>query len=59
MPRLLSRNVRPARSPFESYLYEINEIPLLKADEERELACRIEEGDREAPTTSCAPTSAS
>src|SRR5208282_592 len=34
--------------PFETYLREINETPLLKADEERELAYRVEAGDTEA-----------
>jgi RNA polymerase primary sigma factor len=35
-------------SPLESYLREINETPLLTAEEEKELAYRIEEGDPEA-----------
>jgi RNA polymerase primary sigma factor len=35
-------------TPLESYLREINETPLLKADEEKELAYRIEDGDSEA-----------
>jgi RNA polymerase primary sigma factor len=48
MPRLLSHKARPAQSPLETYLQEINETPLLKAEEERELAYRIEEGDSEA-----------
>jgi RNA polymerase primary sigma factor len=33
---------------LETYLREINETPLLNADEEKELAYRIEEGDSEA-----------
>lgn len=36
------------QSPLETYLREINETPLLSADEERELAYRIENGDHEA-----------
>ncbi len=34
-----------AQSPLETYLREINETPLLSAEEERELARRIAEGD--------------
>src|SRR5437588_4333807 len=36
---------RAAQAPLETYLREINETPLLGADEERELAYRIEDGD--------------
>src|SRR5438477_4705013 len=36
------------QSPLETYLREINETPLLSADQERELAYRIEDGDSEA-----------
>src|SRR3984885_7787856 len=36
------------QTPLESYLREINETPLLKAEEEKELANRIEDGDSEA-----------
>jgi RNA polymerase primary sigma factor len=36
------------QTPLESYLREINETPLLKPDEEKKLAYRIEEGDSEA-----------
>ncbi len=36
------------QSPLETYLREINETPLLSADEEKMLAGRIEEGDNEA-----------
>src|SRR5438445_2420103 len=36
------------QSPLETYLREINETPLLSADEEKQLAYRIEEGDSEA-----------
>jgi RNA polymerase primary sigma factor len=38
----------PVQSPLETYLSEINETPLLNADEEKELALRIEDGDNEA-----------
>src|SRR4051794_36676082 len=36
---------RAAQAPLETYLREINETSLLGADEERELAYRIEDGD--------------
>ncbi len=36
------------QSPLETYLREINETPLLNADEEKQLAYRIEVGDSEA-----------
>src|SRR6202043_386738 len=36
------------QSPLETYLREINETPLLSADEEKRLAYRIEDGDSEA-----------
>src|SRR6266852_4371878 len=36
------------QSPLETYLREINETPLLNADEEKQLALRIEDGDSEA-----------
>ncbi len=36
------------QSPLETYLREINETALLTAEEERELAYRIEQGDNEA-----------
>ncbi len=48
MQRLLRPQTRPAQSPFDTYLHEINETPLLKAEEERQLAYRIEQGDSEA-----------
>lgn len=37
-----------AQAPLESYLREINETPLLSAEEERQLAYRIQDGDAEA-----------
>src|SRR6516164_1357363 len=36
------------QSPLETYLREINETPLLTADQEKDLARRIEDGDNEA-----------
>src|SRR5438270_10098578 len=48
MPRLLRRKARPAQTPLETYLREINETPLLSAEQERELAYKIEQGDSEA-----------
>lgn len=36
------------QSPLETYLREINETPLLTADEEKQLAIRIGEGDTQA-----------
>src|SRR6058998_2154394 len=36
------------QSPLETYLREINETPLLNAEQEKELAYRIEDGDNEA-----------
>jgi RNA polymerase primary sigma factor len=38
----------PVQSPLETYLGEINETPLLTADQEKQLARRIEAGDSEA-----------
>jgi RNA polymerase primary sigma factor len=48
MPRLLRRTARLAANPLEIYLREINDTPLLGAEEERDLAYRIEDGDSEA-----------
>ena len=48
MARLVRRKLRPAQQPLETYLHEINETPLLSAEEERRLAYRIEDGDSEA-----------
>jgi RNA polymerase primary sigma factor len=36
------------QSPLETYLREINETPLLNAEQEKQLAYRIEDGDSEA-----------
>jgi RNA polymerase primary sigma factor len=43
-----TRRTDSAQSPLETYLREINETALLTADEELELAARIEQGDVEA-----------
>jgi RNA polymerase primary sigma factor len=48
MPSLRVRQDSRAQNPFETYLREINDTPLLDADEERELARRVEAGDVEA-----------
>jgi RNA polymerase primary sigma factor len=45
-PRRLRKD--PAQAPLETYLHAINETPLLRGEEERELAIRIENGDSEA-----------
>jgi RNA polymerase primary sigma factor len=39
-----TRYRRPVQSALETYLREINETPLLNADEEKELALRVEAG---------------
>ena len=48
----MTRPSRPrteaVQSPLETYLKEINETALLNADEEKQLAYRIEKGDAEA-----------
>src|SRR5207244_9140205 len=48
MPRLRRTRSEAVQSPLETYLREINETPLLNADEEKQLAYRIEDGDSEA-----------
>ncbi len=50
LPTRQRRRLRssPVQSPLETYLGEINETPLLSAEEEKLLAIRIEEGDSEA-----------
>jgi RNA polymerase primary sigma factor len=49
MSKLLRRNKAASpQSPLETYLREINETPLLTAEEERRLAYRVEDGDVEA-----------
>jgi RNA polymerase primary sigma factor len=46
--RKRARSEDSVQSPLETYLREINETPLLTADQEKELAFRIEKGDNEA-----------
>src|ERR671927_654093 len=48
MPRPRRLRNESVQSPLETYLREINETPLLNAEEEKQLAYRIEEGDSEA-----------
>jgi RNA polymerase primary sigma factor len=48
MARLRRTRSDAVQSPLETYLREINETALLSADEEKELAYRIEDGDNEA-----------
>src|SRR6184192_3334892 len=50
LPMTRPRRVRSeaVQSPLETYLREINETPLLNAEEEKELAYCIEKGDSEA-----------
>lgn len=43
-----ARSSEAVQSPLETYLREINETRLLTADEEKQLAYRIEDGDNEA-----------
>jgi RNA polymerase primary sigma factor len=47
---LSTRRLRkdPAQIPLETYLHDINETPLLRREEEHQLALRIERGDSEA-----------
>jgi RNA polymerase primary sigma factor len=47
-PMRLCPRSRSAPGPFETYLHEIDQTPLLTAEEERELACAVQEGDAEA-----------
>ncbi|MCA9798368.1 MAG: sigma-70 family RNA polymerase sigma factor [Cyanobacteria bacterium HKST-UBA04] len=42
------KQAKAAQSPLETYLREINAVPLLSADEEVELAKRIKTGDAQA-----------
>src|SRR5438552_17333626 len=48
MTRLRRSRVDSVQSPLETYLREINETALLNAQEEKQLAYRIEEGDTQA-----------
>jgi RNA polymerase primary sigma factor len=48
MTRLRRTRSDSVQSPLETYLREINETPLLSAEEEKQLAYRIENGDKAA-----------
>src|SRR5581483_6256534 len=48
MPRRNKQRVSEVQAPLDTYLREINATPLLSAEEERQLAERVEEGDPEA-----------
>src|SRR5437868_11630329 len=48
MFRTRKPNGEAVQSPLETYLREINETPLLNAEQEKELAYKIEAGDGEA-----------
>jgi RNA polymerase primary sigma factor len=48
MARAHRQRNESVQSPLETYLREINETPLLTADQEKELAHRIEDGDNAA-----------
>src|SRR5207245_1943990 len=48
MARLREHRRDPVQSPLETYLRQINQTPLLTADEEKALAHRIGVGDIEA-----------
>src|SRR5436189_2537526 len=48
MTRTPRQRTDSVQSPLETYLREINETPLLNADQEKSLAYRIEEGDNAA-----------
>lgn len=45
MTRMRRQRSDAVQSPLETYLREINETPLLNAEQEKQLAYRIEEGD--------------
>lgn len=48
MEAMLEQGGLTIDDPVRMYLREIGRVPLLKADEERELAARIEQGDEDA-----------
>src|SRR6516165_10512442 len=48
MTRTPRQRTDSVQSPLETYLREINETPLLNAEQEKTLARRIEDGDNEA-----------
>ncbi len=58
MARIRRHRRDTVQSPLETYLREINEMALLTADEEKELAHRIARGIRWLATAWSAPTCA-
>ena len=48
MSRRRQPSIEAVHSPMETYLHDINETPLLNAEEEKKLAFKIGEGDCEA-----------
>src|SRR5438552_17973275 len=48
MTRIRRQRSEAVQSPLETYLREINETPLLNAEQEKQLSYRIEKGDGEA-----------
>lgn len=48
MTRLRRPTAGPSPSPLDTYFREIDATPLLSAEEERRLACRVQQGDPEA-----------
>src|SRR5579862_4706938 len=48
MTRLNFHPKQSVRSPLETYLWEIKRTPLLNAEDEKQLAFRIEEGRNDA-----------
>ena len=48
LPSVPRSSVISAERCLETYLQEINEVPLLNADEEKELGRRVQSGDLEA-----------
>ena len=57
MARIRRHRRDTVQSPLETYLREINEMALLTADEEKELAHRIADGDDRPETGWSAPIS--
>ena len=56
MARIRRHRRDTVQSPLETYLREINEVALLTADEEKELAQRIAAGDKTPAIAWFAPT---
>ena len=58
MARIRRHRRDTVQSPLETYLREINEVALLTADEEKELAYRIADGDKLRASAWCGRTCA-